>query len=330
MISRGTIKFDPSDDGPDPDWNKRLFDSKFGTIFQTEEYGNYEKSITKCQPKYFKFRNENDVVIGQILLFKVFRGKGSITKLITRGLGTKYTKWIWSYGPVVFDESYYAEILHQLFNFLGSTNFEGSPHPQDNKQSFAKQTAATFIIDLNQDVDDIFKKTDKKSVQKNIERSRERGVTIKEFSIGDRDFADYSSLLNRYRKSNDLGIYSDDQIKEVFHLATSTTGKGTGFLAWYEKMPIGGIFISAFNGYINEWGIARSHDDTEKKLYAQDLLRWTIIEWGKKKGCRFYDLSGVKYPEEQQSTKEKGIFQNKKKWGGELTLYPIFKKQELS
>lgn len=329
MISKGTIKFDPSDDDPDPDWNKRLLDSKFGTIFQTEEYGNYEKFIGKCQPKYFKFRNEDNIVVGQILLFKVFRGKGSITKLITRRLGTKYAKWIWSHGPVVFDEFYYDEILNQLFNFFGSTSFEGSPHPQDNKQSLGKQKAATFIIDLNQNVDDIFKKTDKKSVQKNIERSRERGVTVKEFSIADRDYVGYSSLLNKYRQSNGFDTYSDDQIKEVFHLATSTTGKGTGFLAWYEKTLIGGIFISAFNGYINEWGIARSPDDTKKKLYAQDLLRWTIIEWGKKKGCKFYDLSGVKYPEEQQSPKEKGIFQNKKKWGGELILYPIFKKQEL-
>jgi len=336
MVSRGSLKkLDLNDDLPDLNWNKRLLDSKFGTIFQTIEYGKYEELIEKYQPKYLKFRNENNIVVGQILLFRLFRGKGKLAKLIPRtSVGEKYTtKWTWTHGPVVFDDSYYDAISEELFDFLSSKKFEGSSHPQDKKLSFrdkynfGEQKAATFIIDLNQELDDIIKNTDKKSVQKNIERARERGVTVSEFSMKDlQDLKNYSDLLNKYRELNGFSPYSDSQVKAVVQLATST-GEGAGFLAWYDKMPIGGIFISAFNGYINEWGIARSKDDTEKKLYSQDLLRWTIIEWGKKKGCRFYDLSGVKYPEEHQSPKEKGIFKNKEKWGGKLTPYPtIFNK----
>ncbi|MEO9277732.1 MAG: hypothetical protein ABI340_08170 [Nitrososphaera sp.] len=324
MISKEYIKFDPDDILPDADWNKRLLSSEFGSIFQTVEYGEYEKTISNSQPQYLKFRHESNIV-GQILLFKVRGGKGKLTKFIPR------IKWVWTHGPVVFDSSYYAVISEHLFDFLKFKKFEGTPHPQDKKlfmlqekYNLKKEETATFIIDLNQELLTILKNTDKKSVQKNIERAYERGVTVNEIST-EEHIKYYSDILNQYRESSSLPGYTYEQIKKAFSLA-KYVGNGTGFLAWYDKVPIGGIFISAFNGYINEWGIARSNIDTEKKLYAQDLLRWKIIEWGKKKGCRFYDLSGVKYPEEQQSTKEKGIFQNKKKWGGELTPYPIFKK----
>ncbi|OLC93319.1 MAG: hypothetical protein AUI92_03170 [Thaumarchaeota archaeon 13_1_40CM_3_38_6] len=325
MSSTGSVSFDRNDDAPDDEWNERLLKSEFGTIFQTTEYGKYEELIQKSEPKYYKFRDKNDAVVGQILLFKQSRGKGKLTKFIPR------ISLTWTHGPVVLNDSYYNEISAKLCNFLSSKNFQGSPHPQDkkfvfqDKYNFEKQDAATFIIDLNQRLEDIFKNTDKKSVQKNIERSRDRGVTINEFTINDDDdVKNYSVLLNEHRKSNDLLGYSHEQVKEVLKLATSK-GTGAGFLAWYKKKPIGGIFISAFNRYINEWGIARDKTDTDEKLYAQDLLRWTIIEWGKKNGCRFYDLSGFKYPVSKQSQKEKGIYQNKKKWGGKETVYTIFK-----
>ena len=317
------------------DWNKRVLESEFGTIFQTSDYGIYENTITKSEPAYVTFYNESGKLVGQILLFNSLRGRGKLTKLFGHGilfstlsktLLPKFTNW--NFGPVIFDYSYAEEISESLGNLLKSwkTKFEGKNHPLDNKFTFPpqcnfqQQNTATFVIDLNQNLDDIFKNSDKKSVQKNIERSQERGVLISNISTND-DIKIYHDILNNYRKSNNLNTYTMKETMGIFSLVQSTGY--AGFLAWYEKIPVGGIFISTFNGYINEWGIARSKLDTEKKLYSQDLLRWKIIEWGKKHGCRFYDLSGVKLT--NQSSKEMGIFQNKKKWGGQLITYPTFK-----
>lgn len=322
-------------DKADLDWNKRVMESRFGTVFQTSDYGTYEKIVTKSEPIYVRFFNENEQLVAQILLFNSLRGRGKITSLFGRGslystlskisLLPRFTNWV--FGPIIFDETYYREISESLANLLESwkTKFEGKIHPLDEKFTFSenynfhKNEASTFIIDLNQDLNDIFKNSDKKSVQKNIERSQERGVSISEITTSN-DIQIYHELLNQYRASSNLSTYAVEDTTAVFSLVQSTGY--AGFLAWYEKIPIGGIFISTFNGYINEWGIARSGLDTEKKLYSQDLLRWKIIEWGKKHGCRFYDLSGVKLTD--QSPKEKGIFQNKKKWGGKLVRYPIF------
>lgn len=325
------------DDESDTNWNKRVLESRFGTIFQTSDYGIYENIVTKSEPAYIKFYNGNGKLVGQILLFNSLRGRGKLTKLFGRGnlystlsktsLLPRFTNWV--FGPVIFDDSCVKEIAESLGNLLKSwqTKFEGTIHPLDEKftfpekYNFQKKEVSTFIIDLNQDLNDIFKNADKKSVQKNIERSQERGVSISNISTID-DIKIYHDILNRYRLSNNLNTYSIEETMAVFSLVKSTGY--AGFLAWYEKIPIGGIFISTFNGYINEWGIARSEIDTEKKLYSQDLLRWKIIEWGTEHGCRFYDLSGVKL--KNQSSKEKGIFQNKKKWGGKLVTYPIFTK----
>lgn len=318
----------------DSNWNKRVLESKFGTIFQTSDYGIYENIVTKSEPNYVKFCDGNGKLVGQILLFNSLRGRGKLTKLFGNGivystlsktLLSKFTNW--TFGPVIFDYSYIEEISESLGNLLKSwkTKFEGTIHPLDNKftfpqkYDFQKKDASTFIIDLNHNLNDIFKNSDKKSVQKNIERSQERGVSISEITTND-DIKIYHDILNQYRKSNNLNTYTMEETMAVFSLVKSVGY--AGFLAWYDKIPVGGIFISTFNGYINEWGIARSELDTEKKLYSQDLLRWKIIEWGKEHGCRFYDLSGVKLT--NQSSKEKGIFQNKKKWGGQLVTYPIF------
>ena len=76
---------------------------------------------------------------------------------------------------------------------------------------------------------------------------------------------------------------------------------------------------SSFNGYVNEWGVARTALDTKEKFYAQDLLKWSIIRWGIDNKFRFYDLSGVN-PTPTDS-KEEGILRYKRKWGGKNIFY---------
>ena len=93
----------------------------------------------------------------------------------------------------------------------------------------------------------------------------------------------------------------------------------SGFMAYENDIPIGGIVVSSFNNYINEWGIARSERDTSAKLYSQDLLKWQIIEWGLEKKFRYYDLSGSN--PDSTNAKELGIYRYKQKWGGNLVRY---------
>jgi len=323
---------------PDSQWNERLLCSPYGTICQTKEYSYYIQARLKAKPLYLTFISKNDKLVAQLLGFQTFQGKGKVTKSLGRGfLYSSLSKiqsilpkfLFWTFGPVIFDDSYNTEIYESLTIFLNSWKgrFRGILHPLNPlfelscDFNFKQEKTGTFLIDLNQDIETIFKKTDKHSVQKNIKRSSERGVTVTRIESDD-DILAYYNLLKLYRMEQNHTSYSKQDVIEGFKMLKKVGCHG--FLAWYKGEPIGGISFTSFNGYINESGIARSNKDKENNLYSQDLLRWNIIEWGVKNNFRYYDLSGVK--PENQTQKEAGIFRNKKKWGGKLIEYSIFKK----
>jgi len=323
---------------PDSDWNKRLENSPLGTIYQTKEYASYIQSRLKAKPLFITFNSKNGDIIAHLLAFQTFRGKGRIAKSFGRGfLYSSISKiqsilpkdLFWTYGPVVIDNNYKTEIYESIAYFLNSWKgrLRGTLHPLEPffqlsyPCNFKQEKTGTFIIDLTQDIEAIFKKTDNHSVQKNIKRSSERGVTVTRIESED-DLLAYYNLLKSFRIEQNHTQYTKQDIFEGFKMLKNVGCDG--FLAWYKGEPIGGISLTSFNGYINESGIARSQKDKENNLYSQDLLRWNIIEWGVKNNFRYYDLSGVK--PENQTPKEAGIFRNKKKWGGPLYEHWVFKK----
>ena len=322
---------------PDSKWNDRLLESPFGTIFQTKEYAAYVEDRLKSKPTFLKFQTEKGEIISQLVVFQSAKGRGKLARLF--GKGSVYTaiskasttflpkNTNWLFGPVLLNASYQGEVTESLGTLLKSWkgNFQGSQHPLCNdfifpvQFNFKRKELGTFLIDLKQDLNQILDNADKKSVKKNIERSQNRGVVITQIN-SQKDLETYHEILNQHRKDNNIEPYSIEDVKRGYEILTPV-GQ-IGFLAWKDKIPIGGIFASAFNGYINEWGIARTTIDLEEKLYSQDLLRWKIIEWGKENNCNYYDLSGVQIS--NRTTKEDGIFHNKEKWGGKLVTYPHF------
>lgn len=321
---------------PDSDWNKQLLYSKYGTVFQTVEYAGYIESRIKSTPNYMKFVTSSGDIAGQLLIFQSFKGSRKLKKYTGNGFlysfSSRFSSILpkysyWNFGPVISNSDLAGKIFDTLGNVLTSWKgrFVGSVHPLnpdfnfEKKFNFKRQNSGTFLIDLSQNLNEILDATDKKSVKKNIERSEERGVRITDISSKE-DLAIYHELLNAHRQHNKLDSYTMDDVIEGHQMLSSVGQKG--FLAWLDNIPIGGIFFSSFNKYINEWGIARSQIDAEKKLYSTDLLRWKIIEWGKKNNCSYYDLSGIKI--ENRDSKEEGIFRNKEKWGGKLVIYPSF------
>lgn len=321
---------------PDSDWNKRLENSPLGTIYQTKEYALLIKSQLKSKPLYLTFFDNKGTILGQLLLFQTFRGRKKLAKFFGRGKLfsslSKISKILpqevfWTYGPVIFDTKNNNEIMKSLGVFIIKNRyyFYGNSHPLNNNCifpqyfNFKTKTLGTFLINLKLGNENIFQNSDKHSVQKNIERAKERGVRVSEIKSS-KDLVIYYKLLNEFRHANNLTLYSYEDVVEGFEFVKNI-GQ-IGFLAWNNEIPIGGIFISSFNKYINEWGIARTFLDSEKKLYSLDLLRWEIIEWGIKNNMNYYDLSGVEI--KNRSPKENGIFRNKRKWGGTLIEYSSF------
>jgi len=311
-------------DKPDSNWNKRLIDSKLGTIYQTQEYGLYTNSALGWQTDYLKFVNQKGEIVGQLMLsvYSRFTKKGNVGKILKKIPGQKKTICRWIYGPVVSDLNHNDEICKLIHDFLISKNYLvlGSEHPLSGGilnalgKPFRIKNWGTFLIDLSLGQDVLWKNLDKHSARKNIERSKKRGVYIKEMQRS--DLISYHKMLQETKQKVDSNVNISDV--EILWDNLYLIGL-TGFLAFEDEIPIGGILVSSFNKYINEWGVARTEKDVINKLYSHDLLKWEIIEWGIKNKFHFYDLSGVST--ESKNEKEMGIFRYKKKWGGTYVEY---------
>ncbi len=308
------------DDIADAKWNKRLEDASLGSIHQTNEFAVYTQKVFNQKPKYIKFLKPDGEIVGQLLMhqYSRFEKKGITGKFFKKVIGSRDTIFRWRYGPIIFKSDLADDIWKSLYDFCSTKNCKviGIEFPllaKPLKNPFVNKPWATFMIDLSESLDVIKERMHKHSAQKNIRRSENRGVTINE--ITKKDLPTIHNLIQKTKGESKTASIEDVKIMwDCLH----NIGMH-GFLAYYEDKPIGGIMASSFNGYINEFGIARTQKDSEDKLYSQDLLKWYIINWGTKNNLKYYDLTGVN--PNPQNEKEKGIFRYKEKWGGKLVKY---------
>jgi len=299
------------------DWNSNLLKSPMGNIFNTFEYSEYAKKRLNWIPKFASILESNGELMGQVVLFEFVSKKfgRKIPKIFSKFTPKSSKKIRWTYGPIIFsnDNEQAVNLFLEFVKKMGN-RIEGSLHPFFNGKLSTKgikeEKWSTFLIDLKQSKEIILKNTDKKSVQKNIERAKNRDVMI--YEINDETIKEYHELLNEYRLESGNPQYDFEDTFDLWNLLKPLGFKG--YLAKKDESNVGGITFSFFNGYINEWGIARTKKDTLEKLYSQDLLKWKIIEWGTLNNQKFYDLSG--FNPNPLTKKEEGILQYKKKWGG--------------
>ncbi len=308
------------------DWNKNLEKSTAGNVFNTQEYSEYTKRRLNWEPSFLSVIDGRGKIAAQVVLFEYSRNKlTKISSSINR-LALKISNTIkWIYGPIIFSQESNT-ITNHFISYLKSkaSRLHGSAHPFFNgtitTEGIKTEKWSTIIIDLQQPKSSILNSFDKKSVRKNIERAEERGVKVKE--IDEKSIEDYHKILNEFRISTGNKPYEKDDTYELWNFLRKVGFKG--FLASKDDTNIGGITFSFFNGYLNEWGIARTQKDTNERLYAQDLLKWKIIEWGIENKQKFYDLSG--FNPNPATEKEKGILRYKKKWGGAQYDYWVIRK----
>lgn len=312
-------------ENPDNDWNKRLLQTKLGSTFQTKEHAFFLKEAFGWEPLFLRFLNGAGKILAQTILSKYprFTENNLKGKFLRKILKNNQIIYRWIYGPVLFEEDYKSEICKSFNDFIISNHSKvfGSEHPLTEgflncmENSFKVKNWATFLIDLSQPKEDIWTKLEKNSARKNVRRSIEKGVIVKEMTRPDlKIFHELRKEKINKKPTIDLSLL---ELRWDYFQPIGWTG----FLAFYEDVPIGGIQISFFNKYINETGIVRSEQDLTEKLCSQDLLKWKIIEWGKENGHKFYDLTGVNpYP---TNKKELGILRYKKKWGGQLVKYNL-------
>ena len=306
---------------PDSNWNERLIQSNFATIYQTKEWGDVVSNIGQI-PKFIKFLDNEDNIIGQILISEKQRtfSKQKLSNLLKKIPILKKSVYTWTYGPIFFKTTNSSEYF---MRFLESLNgkISGWTHPfqntnlHDGKKNLDLVPWSTYAINLKKPLNELYSNIDKHSGRKNIERSKRREIII-EF-VNEKNLSEYADLYNSEHKSDKVNQINLDHLEKTWKIL-SPLGY-SGMLARKNDKAVGGLLFSYLNKHIIEGGLARSKFDYENKLYSQDYIKWKIIEWGVENKMNYYNIAG--FNPQASSSKEIGISRYKKKWGGEQFNY---------
>jgi len=319
----------------DKNWNKRLLENPLSTVHQTSDYAEYIKKVSKQPVLYVTFEN-NGKTSAQMVLFRASRLQRRLEfKLNQIPLMSKlfyftknlYPVYMWHYGPVIFDQEHKSEIFSELSKLskILSAPISGSLHPQFgqavelSKNGWSEKKMATFLIDLSLPEDELWKKIDRHSGRKAVIRAINKGVVVKPIKNLN-DLRIHHQLLNEGMEIANLGSYPFQSLKSSWEMLDKI-GQ-FGFIAYLNDVPLASTLVTTFNGYVNEWGFARSKFDKKNLLNGTDLIKWHIIKWGHQSGFRIFDLTGV--DPSSSDKKYEGIFKFKKKWGGTLQDWYLY------
>ncbi len=314
---------------PPAGWDEFLLKNEFGTFYQTSHYADYASKDAGLKP-FFLTASESSVTVGKLLLFKGSRFQNLLANLPVHQLTTRISRavlpsFLWVYGPVAINDTAAKALVGKAVEISGGRLANCTPHPLSgfgpllSGAGLKESKWATFIIDLGMSESELWKNVDH-SARKLVNRTLEQVDVVQVES--EEDYQSYFQIVNENRKRNGVHPY---RYSARLWRAWRGTGSGAVFVAKEKQTGsiLAGLGISCFNGYVNEWGAGTSAAALEKKIYAQDAVKWSVIKWAKEKGFRFFDLTGVN--PSPANEKEKGIFRFKEKWGGKLVEYGVFR-----
>lgn len=263
-----------------------------GEIFQDNEYANifgkYRKySVTRVSGNTcFLMRQP---LLG-IIKAKVYFSKGDANELLAECYRLSKEKNI----PYI-----------EIHTSISDKNFS----------QFPNKGTGTYVIDLKQDIETIWKNLDR-SAKGPIKKAKKYNVEV---VIADRenDFLEWWNIYTMTAHRKKFVLESSLIYKELFQnkkLSKLFIAKIDG------KIVSGNLMLLSDNGII--WKLGGS-DKAYSKFGPNDLIHWEIIEWAKNQGYSYYDMGGalpLRYDENGILINEghgEGPSAFKKKFGGE-------------
>ncbi len=304
------------------EWNAYIAGNEGGSVYQTTYYAEYAQAIG-FKPHYFEARDPKGELMGALLAFE----KPVKASVAGRAVQLPLSSSGWVYGPVFESEEIARELLRAVAAWARLKKIpisEASAHPlADPVEAFAsagfsRKEWGTFLIDLAKSADELWRAVDH-SARKLVNRTREDGVKVKAVET-QAELRAYYRCVNESRKRARVPPYAYD---DALFTNWKKYGVGEILIATKDEDVLAGLGTTFFNGYVNEWGAGQSDRAIAQKIYASDLLKWSVIETAKKRGDRYYDLTGAN-PEPLPGSKEAGIYKYKQKWGGEFKRYGVY------
>ena len=175
-----------------------------------------------------------------------------------------------------------------------------------DKKIIIDSNNCSFIIDLRQGVDEVFKNL-KSSRRRSIRKAEKHGINISEVVDKDNLNIFYVNNMNKL-KSKPYSYDVLDYIWDNFIL----NDEAKMFISEFKHEPIGGLLLFNYKGICHAWscGVLEKHRDKS----PIDLLLWHSIKWAFDNNMNFYDLGSTR------NDPSSGHYFHKNSWGGEKKL----------
>ncbi len=280
-------------------WPALLEQFQDANLFQTWSYGAIRWGERNLSHLVLR-RNQEVAGVAQLRIIR--------PRVLTGGVA--YLRW----GPVCHARGReleletvraFAAALHEeyarkrrLFLRILPNAFAGSPRAEIFQAAFAgfngggrdrAGTERTLLLDLAPPLEELRKRLDQKW-RNQLNRAEKNGLTVTE---GDgmedyRIFADmYQQMWERKRFETTVDVGEYARIQE--HLPPAQRMKI--LICRQDSLPVAGIVCSALGD--SAIYLLGATSDQGLKAKGAYLLQWTMIQWLKEHGFRYYDLGGI-------------------------------------
>ncbi|MGD0695517.1 MAG: peptidoglycan bridge formation glycyltransferase FemA/FemB family protein [Terriglobia bacterium] len=147
---------------------------------------------------------------------------------------------------------------------------------------------ATCLIDLSDNLDDIFSQIQTKT-RRNIRFGERNGIAVREGA--EQDIPVFYRLHAETARRQGFSAYPEDYYFSTWQ-AFAPARCAALFIAEFEGDPLATLFVIAFGDKVTDWkaGWSGAHGS----CHPNEVTRWAAIKWAKSHGFHFYDIGGMR------------------------------------
>lgn len=197
-----------------------------------------------------------------------------------------------------FDEEKYINSKHNIVILHSNVSMD--------LQFQFKFVEHTFLLNIEEDQETIFKKFDYKSARYAINRAKRDGVVVKKIEC-DKERDEYIEFQKTFCIEKGIPMFQKEELSELLsYYAISAEGEYLGACSFIADARRGVVRYK--------------YGATKHKLNANEIILWTAICDFHNEGYKIFDFGGVKGWEDINSKYYKH-YQFKKKFGGDLVEF---------
>lgn len=294
-----------------------IFKNPYASIFQTSAMAEVYQKNKGAKPLVIAaVDQETGEIIGS-LLAKILEEKPGILATFSRhstirggpifegDRGVQSLKYIFESYDEVLDKKVLYSRIYPL---------EYTPQiiPIFNDFGYRYEDWNNYLIDLSRPKNEVWNNL-KKSKKNGINRAKKFGLHFREISNRKEVRTFYELVKQRFTlRKNPLEDISN--FEAVYDILVPR-GMAKFFFVEYEGNCIATTLVLLYKNKIYDW--YNGSDSNFLEYNANDLIIWSVLEWGIGHGFQFFDFGGGGLPEEQNE----GWVKFKERFGGKKENY---------